>query len=45
MKHVIVKKDETGAWYACLNVERGAPDKPDASDISVEHTVGWILGS
>jgi len=44
VKHVTVKKDKTGAWYACLNVERDAPDKPDASDISVEDTVGLDLG-
>ena len=44
VKHVTVKKDKTGAWYACLNVEQDAPDKPNASDISVEGTVGLDLG-
>ena len=26
VKHVTIKKDKTGAWYACLNVERGTPE-------------------
>ncbi|SEO74216.1 hypothetical protein SAMN05216388_10181, partial [Halorientalis persicus] len=26
MKHVTVKKDHTGAWYACLNIEQDAAE-------------------
>jgi len=44
VKHVTVKKDRTGAWYACLNVERGTPDKPAPEDIHTEDTVGIDLG-
>ncbi|PSQ16752.1 transposase [Halobacteriales archaeon QS_8_69_26] len=44
VKHVTVKKDKTGAWYACLNVERDAPDKPDPREIDTDDTVGIDLG-
>ena len=44
LKHVTVKKDKTGAWYACLNVEQDAPDKPEPSEIDTEATVGIDLG-
>ena len=44
VKHVTVKKDKTGAWYACLNVERDPPDKPDPTKIDTEDTVGVDLG-
>jgi len=44
VKHVTVKKDRTGAWYACLNVERDAPETPDPKEINVEDTVGLDLG-
>ncbi|WP_136716537.1 RNA-guided endonuclease InsQ/TnpB family protein [Halorientalis salina] len=44
VKHATVKKDKTGAWYACLNIERDAPEKPNPGDIDVEDTVGIDLG-
>ena len=44
VKHVTVKKDRTGAWYACLNVERDPPEKPDPTKIATEDTVGLDLG-
>jgi putative transposase len=44
VKHVTIKKDRTGAWYACLNVERDTPDKPEVSEIATEDTVGVDLG-
>ncbi len=44
MKHVTVNKDQTGAWYACLNVEEGAPEKPGPDEIDTEDTVGLDLG-
>ncbi|WP_373222095.1 RNA-guided endonuclease InsQ/TnpB family protein [Halorientalis marina] len=44
VKHVTVKKDRTGAWYACLNVEQKAPEKPDPAEIDTDDTVGIDLG-
>jgi len=44
VKHVTIKKDKTGAWYACLNVEREAPEKPAPTDIDAKDTVGIDLG-
>ncbi len=44
VKHVTVKKDKTGAWYACLSVERDTPEKPAPSDIDTADTVGIDLG-
>lgn len=44
VKHVTVKKDQTGAWYACLNIEEGAPEKPEPDEIDTEDTVGLDLG-
>jgi len=44
VKHVTVKKDTTGAWYACLNVEQDTPEKPAPSEIDTEDTVGLDLG-
>ena len=44
VKHVTIKKDKTGAWYACLNVEREAPEKPAPTDIETDDTVGIDLG-
>jgi len=44
MKHVTVKKDRTGAWYACLNVEQDSPKKGDPSEIDTDDTVGIDLG-
>jgi putative transposase len=44
VKHTTIKKDQTGAWYACLNVEGDTPDKPDVSEIDTTDTVGIDLG-
>jgi putative transposase len=44
VKHVTVKKDQTGAWYACLNVEQDTAEKPEPSEIESEATVGIDLG-
>jgi putative transposase len=44
VKHTTIKKDRTGAWYACLNVEGDTPDKPKPSEIATEDTVGVDLG-
>ncbi|MFB6178258.1 MAG: RNA-guided endonuclease InsQ/TnpB family protein [Halorientalis sp.] len=44
VKHVTVKKDQTGAWYACLNIEQEAPEKPEPSEVDTEDTVGIDLG-
>ena len=44
VKHVTVKKDKTGAWYACLNVEGDTPEKPEPSEIDTDDTVGIDLG-
>ena len=44
VKHVTVKKDRTGAWYACLNIEEGAPEKLERDEIDTEDTVGLDLG-
>jgi putative transposase len=44
VKHVTIKKDKTGVWYACLNVERDTPEKPAPNDIDTDDTVGIDLG-
>ena len=44
VKHATIKKDKTGAWYACLNVEEDTPDKPEVSEIDTKDTVGIDLG-
>ncbi len=44
VKHAIIKKDKTGAWYACLNVEEDASEKPVPREIATEDTVGLDLG-
>ncbi|MFB6179080.1 MAG: RNA-guided endonuclease InsQ/TnpB family protein [Halorientalis sp.] len=44
VKHVTVKKGRTGAWYACLSVERDTPEKPVPSEIDTANTVGMDLG-
>lgn len=44
IKHVTIKKDKTGAWYACLNIEREAPEKPEPSQIDPGDSVGIDLG-
>ena len=44
IKHVIVKQEASGAWYASFNVEIDEPEKPDPEDIGPEDTVGIDLG-
>lgn len=44
IKHVTVKRESTGAWYASFSVERDAPDRPAPADINVADTVGIDLG-
>jgi len=44
VKHVTVKKDRTGAWYACLTVEQDTPEKLSPPDIATADTVGIDLG-
>ncbi|MEF8882974.1 MAG: transposase [Halapricum sp.] len=44
VKHVTVKKDNTGAWYACLNIEQDTPETPEPSEIDTDDTVGIDLG-
>ncbi|KAB7514954.1 IS200/IS605 family element transposase accessory protein TnpB [Halosegnis rubeus] len=44
VKHVTIKKDRTGAWFACLNVEQAEPDKPDPAELDTKDTVGLDLG-
>ncbi|WP_128226272.1 RNA-guided endonuclease InsQ/TnpB family protein [Halobacteriaceae archaeon SHR40] len=34
VKHVTIRKDKTGACYACLNVEQDTPDKPSPRRVS-----------
>ncbi|MFB6139080.1 MAG: RNA-guided endonuclease InsQ/TnpB family protein, partial [Halosimplex sp.] len=44
IKHVTVKQEATGAWYASFSVEHDEPEKPDPEDIDPEDTVGLDLG-
>jgi putative transposase len=44
LKHVTIKKDRTGAWYAGLNIEQDAAKKLDPKEIDTEDTVGLDLG-
>ncbi|MHC3438337.1 RNA-guided endonuclease InsQ/TnpB family protein [Natrialbaceae archaeon A-gly3] len=44
IKHVTVKQEATGAWYASFSVERDQPEKPDLDEIDAENTVGLDLG-
>jgi len=44
VKHVTVKKDRTGALYACLNIKQDVPEKPEPSERDTEDTVGLDLG-
>lgn len=44
IKHVTLKREASGAWYASFDIERETPEKPDADDIDPEDTVGLDLG-
>ncbi|MFB6156314.1 MAG: RNA-guided endonuclease InsQ/TnpB family protein [Haloferacaceae archaeon] len=44
VKHVSIKQEATGAWYASFDVERDAPEKPDVEDIDASDAVGLDLG-
>jgi putative transposase len=44
IKHVTVKQEATGAWYASFSVEHDEPEKPNPEDIDPEDTVGLDLG-
>jgi putative transposase len=47
IKRVILKKERTGEWYACLVIERSdddLPDKPDPAEIDRSNCVGIDLG-
>jgi putative transposase len=44
IKHVSVKQEATGAWYASFDVEQEPPEKPDVEDINSEDAVGLDLG-
>jgi putative transposase len=44
IKHVSIKQEATGAWYASFSVERDQPEKPDIQDIDPEDGVGLDLG-
>lgn len=47
IKRVILKKERTGEWYACLVIERSdddLPDKPDPAAIDRADCVGIDLG-
>ena len=44
IKHVTVKKDRTGAWYACLSVDQDEAENPEPGEINTEDTVGIDLG-
>ncbi|WP_090311802.1 RNA-guided endonuclease InsQ/TnpB family protein [Natronorubrum texcoconense] len=44
IKHVTVKQEATGVWYASFSVETETPKKPAPEDINSEDTVGLDLG-
>ncbi|WP_394298174.1 RNA-guided endonuclease InsQ/TnpB family protein [Haloterrigena turkmenica] len=44
VKHVSVKQESTGTWYASFDVEQEEPEKPDIEDIDPADTVGIDLG-
>ncbi len=44
IKHVTVKQEASGAWYASFNVERDEPEKPAPEDIDPANAVGIDLG-
>ncbi len=44
IKHVTVKREASGAWYAAFTIEQDTPEKPDPDDINPADTVGLDLG-
>lgn len=44
IKRVVLKKERTGAWYACFVLEADEPKKPDPADIGPENCIGIDLG-
>ena len=44
IKHVTVKQEATGTWYALFSVDRDEPEKPAVEDIDPDDTVGIDLG-
>jgi putative transposase len=47
IKRVVLKKERTGEWYACLVIERSdddLPEKPDPAEIDRSNCVGIDLG-
>ncbi|PSP52148.1 transposase [Halobacteriales archaeon QH_1_68_42] len=44
VKRAILKKERTGAWYACFVVEANAAEKPDPADIDPADCIGVDLG-
>jgi putative transposase len=44
IKRVVLKKERTGAWYACFVIEADEPAKPDPADIDPANCIGIDLG-
>ncbi|MFH5801605.1 RNA-guided endonuclease InsQ/TnpB family protein [Haladaptatus sp. CMAA 1911] len=44
VKRAILKKERTGAWFACFVIEVDAPAKPDPEDIDPADCIGVDLG-
>nr|WP_303645958.1 transposase [Haladaptatus litoreus] len=44
IKRAILKKERTGAWFACFVVEVESPAKPDSEDIDSADCIGVDLG-
>lgn len=44
IKRAVLKKERTGAWYACLVIEVEQPEKPDPAKIDRADCVGVDLG-
>jgi putative transposase len=44
IKRVVLKKERTGAWFACFTIEVEEPDKPASADIDLSNCVGIDLG-
>ncbi|GAA0239822.1 RNA-guided endonuclease InsQ/TnpB family protein [Haladaptatus pallidirubidus] len=44
VKRAILKKERTGAWFACFVVEMDTPAKPDPEDIDRADCIGVDLG-
>ncbi len=44
IKHVTLKREASGAWYASFDIEKETPDKPEVEEIDPNNTVGLDLG-